>query len=352
MTALKKRKASYLRCKEEQGKLRNQLLALQQQLADLQAKQKGGETQEKQRLDAAVGLNSALKDAMEQQQLGVATAQGWVSRWVRNQDGNPMSDPICLGRERRERREVLLNMKDERLARGFRYVTARCQHLDTLKPHYSEEKFEDESGGFCFVRNEVIPFPGAQSMRKVFDAVKFTMNTLEICISEQLGHITLRDDYDTVNADSFISNYRLVSGLDSGVSTELNAVAFGQLFESFEESSGESYAVLTIDSVDHDDLHPYHPYECVRKMINGTVVLMAVPAKHHYKDRAQRLGRDTKDGSVLEEDTVDIVMLRSFFVKSCRPEFEVSDVTAQELRDNATRWGDVVLQSVRRIIYA
>lgn len=243
---------------------------------------------------------------------------------------------IRLGREWTERRETLLSMKDERLARGFRYVTARCQHLDALKPHFSEEKFEDVNGDFCCVRNEVIPFPGVQSMRKVFDAVKFTLDTLEISISEQLGHITVRDDYDAVEADSFTCNYRLSSGIDSGVTTELNAVAFGRYVEKPTAISKEPYAVMAIDSVDQDKLHPYHPQECVRKMLNGTVVLVEVP--------------NGVKGQVNTE--VEIVMLRSFYVKTCRPEFEVSDAVMKELRNTTTRWGEVVLETVRRIVYA
>ncbi|OWZ05942.1 hypothetical protein PHMEG_00021878 [Phytophthora megakarya] len=286
-----------------------------------------------------------MKNAVEHNQLGVAAAQSLVSQWLQGHSGNPMNVFIHLGQEWTERRQTLLDMKDERLARGFRYVSARCQHLDGLKPHFSEERFEDANGDFCCVRNEVIPFPGVQSMRKVFDAVKYTLNTLEISISEQLGHITVRDDYDVVETDSFICNYRLASGIDSGVTTELNAVAFGQYVENPSGLRKEPYAVVAIDSVDQDDLHPYHPHECVRKVINGTVVLIPVPCR-------KSSNRSTQTEEKNESDDVEIVMLRYFFVKTCRPEFEVSELVTQELRDTITRWGDVVLQAVRRIIYA
>ncbi|EGZ12143.1 hypothetical protein PHYSODRAFT_336607 [Phytophthora sojae] len=265
---------------------------LHQQLAHLQTKNDDGDTQR----DAALGLNSVLKGVVEQQQLGVASAQSLVSQWLQNQERNPMGFSIHLGREWAQRREVLLSMKDERIARGLRYVTAHCQHLDALRPHFSEERFEDASGDFCCVRNEVIPFPGVQSMRKVFDAVKFTLDTLEINISEQLGHITVRDDYDA------------------------NGVAFGHYFE---RSSEDPYAVLTIDSVDQDDLHPYHPHEHVRKKVTGD-----------------------------NNSDVTVVMLRSFFVKTCRPDFEVSEQATQELQDTVTGWGDDVFRAVRKIVYA
>ncbi|KAG3115727.1 hypothetical protein PI124_g5782 [Phytophthora idaei] len=243
----KKRKATYLRRKEEHDALQDQIQEIERQLTELRAKNDGGVTQ-LQVLIAAVGLNTTMKNAVEQQQLKVAMAQSSVSQWLQNQSVHPMNNFIHLGREWTERRETFLSMKDERLARGFRYVTARCQHLAALKPHLSEERFEDADGNFCCVHNEVIPFPGVQSMRKVFDAVKFTLDTLEISISEQLGHITVRDDYDVVGADSFICNYRLASGIDSGVTTELNALAFGQYVEHLSVVNGEPYAVVAIDS--------------------------------------------------------------------------------------------------------
>jgi hypothetical protein len=334
-----KRKATYLKRKEEQATLQDEVVRLQRQVADLQSeKDKGAQT-----LSESIDLNAALKDTLEQQRLAVATTQSLLSRQVRT--GNPLNIHIRLGRGWNERRETLQSMKDERLAQGFRYVTARFHHLDALQPHFSEERYEDAQGDYCCSRNEVIPFPGVGSMSKVFDAVKFTMNTLEISVSEQLGHITVRDDYDAVEADSFIANYRLASGIGSGVTLELNTVAFGQYIEDPSMFEGKPYGVLALDSVDQDDLHPYRHKECVRKVISGTVVLIPVP-------RRKSSTRKASSGKAGDDTDVDIVMLRSFFVKTCQPEFEVSETVNQELRDTSTRWGDVVLQTIRRIIYA
>ncbi|POM71711.1 Hypothetical protein PHPALM_11685 [Phytophthora palmivora] len=346
----KKRKATYLKQKEEQDSLQDQINILERLLDEFKAKKSG--TTQLEELCAAVGLNNAMKNAVQQHHLGVATAQSLISQWLQNHSGNPMDVFIHLGQEWPERRATLLQMKDGRLERGFRFVTARCQHLDALKPHLSEERFEDANGDFCCVRNEVIPFPGVQSMRKVFDAVKFTLNTLEISISEQLGHITVRDDYDVVETDSFICNYRLTSGIDSGVTTELNAVAFGQFVENPSVNCKEPYAVVAIDSVDQDDLHPYHPHKCVRKVINGTVVLIPVPCRSSKRFRDfTKIDPDVQTEESKDSGEVEIVMLRYFFAKTCHPEFEVSEFVTQELRDNITRWGDVVLQAKRKATY-
>ncbi|KAG3189826.1 hypothetical protein PC128_g11604 [Phytophthora cactorum] len=141
----KKRKATYLRRKEEHDALQDQIQEIERQLTELRAKNDGGVTQ-LQELIAAVGLNTTMKNAVEQQQLKVAMAQSSVSQWLQNQSVHPMNNFIHLGREWTERRETLLSMKDERLARGFRYVTAWCQHLAALKPHLSEERLKTQMG--------------------------------------------------------------------------------------------------------------------------------------------------------------------------------------------------------------
>ncbi|KAG7394908.1 hypothetical protein PHYBOEH_004465 [Phytophthora boehmeriae] len=347
----KKRKATYLVRKEERESLQTQIQTLQQQLQTLQH---DGATQ-RQDLDASVGQNAALRDAVDQQHFAVAGAQSLLSELLQSQKGNPMGMRIHLGREWTARRETLLAMKDERLARGFRYVTARCQHLAPLKPQFSEERFEDANGDFCCIRNEVVPFPGVESLKKVFDAVRFTVDTLEITISEQLGHITLRDDYDAVDDGSFVTNYRLTSKLDCGVTAELNNVAFGQYMESGIGFNEQRCAVVAIDSVDQDDLYPYHPHECLQKTIHGTLVLIPVTRKKACRPCKQTnsLESATDETSIVEDEKeVVIVMLRSFVTTTRRPHFEISEIALQELRDNATRWGNVVLQAIRRIIYS
>ncbi|KAG2946230.1 hypothetical protein PC117_g7808 [Phytophthora cactorum] len=215
----KKRKATYLRRKEEHDALQDQIQEIERQLTELRAKNDGGVTQ-LQELIAAVGLNTTMKNAVEQQQLKVAMAQSSVSQWLQNQS----------------------------------------------------------------------------SMRKVFDAIS---------IGDRQ-----RGDYGAERC-----------------------------------------------AMDQDDLHPYHPHECVRKVLNGTVVLIAVPRRRNDSpDKSvKEVSKKESPAEVedrLEDTDGEIVMMRNFFVKTCRPEFEVSEIVTQELRDNITWWGDVVLQAIKRIIYA
>ncbi|RLN74389.1 hypothetical protein BBJ28_00013724, partial [Nothophytophthora sp. Chile5] len=327
-------------------RLQDQVFELQRTLATLQVPASGSEEPLRSLLESA-SVNMMLKSEIQQRQLGLAASQSLLTDCLENQSGNPMALPIHLGREWSDRRAALQAVKDERLVRGYRYVMERCQHLDLLKPHYSEERFEDASGDFCCVRNEVIPFPGVQSLQKVFDALKFTLLNLEISISEQLGHITLREDYDTVEDDAFISNYRLVSNNTSGVTTELNAVLFGQYFESQARFGGRPCAILAVDSVDDDEVHPYNPRERVRKAITSTIVLTPVMCPKTSQNRPS----EATDGVAEDEEEVVVVMRRAAFVKTCRPAFDIPEVSLQELRDGITRWGDVITQAIREILY-
>lgn len=323
----KKRKATYLVRKEEQQALEKQVHALQQQL---QALQDGGEQQRRELLQS-LGLNAALRDAVDEQHSDVAEAQSLLSEWL--QRSRPATTRIHLGTDWRGRRETLLSMKDERLARGVRYVSARCRHLKPLRPQLSEERFEDDNGDFCCVRNEVIPLPGVQSLRKAFDAVRFTVDTMEISITEQLGQMTLRDDYDTVDEGAFITNYRLATTMESGMTSEANVVLFAQIVE-----GEEPYGIVAIDTVDQDDLHPYNLDECTQKEVHASVLLLPVK-----KTQSNQPGSD-------EDETV-IVVMRSYSVKACRPRFSISERAMQELRDSVSRWGDVVLEALRRAVY-
>jgi hypothetical protein len=60
------------------------------------------------------------------------------------------------------------------------------------------------------------------------------------------------------------------------VTTETNAVVFGQLFETGDTRLGdEPCAIVASDCVDEDDAFPYQPSQRVLKDVAGAVVLTA-----------------------------------------------------------------------------
>ncbi|KAG2502955.1 hypothetical protein BBI17_007909 [Phytophthora kernoviae] len=185
---------------------------------------------------------------------------------------------------------------------------------------------------------------GVESLEQVYNALIFYLTNMEISISERLGHITVRDDYDSIEGTAY--NSRIASTEDCGVTMEMNAVSFPQLFAKDELGVGVGpCAVLASDCVDEDELYPYNPSERVRKDVSGAVVLTVSRRKPKHKNKgvgATLLG---------EESEVVVTMQRAAFVKLHRPQFPVSAFALQELHEGIARWGDVMLKTVRSVVY-
>lgn len=115
-------------------------------------------------------------------------------------------------------------------------------------------------------------FPGVKSLKQVFGALLLSLNNAEINISERLGHLTVRDDYDCV--DGNIVNARILSTNDIGATIEVNSVMFAQFFGAEDGGFDETpCGIVVLDSVDEDELYPYEPSERIRKDISGAFVL-------------------------------------------------------------------------------
>lgn len=254
----------------------------------------------------------------------------------------PLYTHIRLGADWAERRRVLGEIKGQKLVNAVRYVNERSASLDVLKPHLSDERFEDSEGGYSCIRFEVIQFEGVESLKQVYDAAYFYFINMEISISERLGHTTVREDYSTI--DSSMSNFRMISDDESGVSTEVNSVSFGNLFEN-PDVPGEQMSVFISDCVDVDELYPYNPEKHVRKDISGTVVLTA-----HRRRRPQALKAAAGDSQDDEGELV-VVMRRAAFLRLHRPQFDVPPNVLVEMRERVSNWGDVMLKTIRDLVY-
>ncbi|KAG7377489.1 hypothetical protein PHYPSEUDO_011543 [Phytophthora pseudosyringae] len=71
------------------------------------------------------------------------------------------------------------------------------------QPQLSDERFETANGDTCCVIFQTIQLPGVKSPQQVYDALLFSVNNAEISISERLGHVTVRDDYEGVDGNIF-----------------------------------------------------------------------------------------------------------------------------------------------------
>ncbi|RLN97914.1 hypothetical protein BBJ28_00018512 [Nothophytophthora sp. Chile5] len=297
----KKRKATYLVRKEEKDALQEKLLALKAELAGLKAQTLTPEeaAQVGSLLRRSIAEYGTLRSAVQQQQLGIAN----IHSMLRLMGSEPQQS--------------------------------------------SEERFETADGDFCCVRFDRIQFEGVKSIQQVFEALRFYMINMEISISERLGHITVRDDYDRVGDRGF--NARVVSTESSGITTETNSVAFTRMFSEENLSCGgveEPCGVMTCDFVDEDELYPYRGSERVRKDVSGAVVLVPNRAK------GDNASQDPSDKNEAPAGELVVTMHRAVFIKLHRPQFAVSETALQDLHEGIARWGDVMLQTVRSIVYA
>ncbi|KAI9981086.1 hypothetical protein PInf_010495 [Phytophthora infestans] len=240
-STVKKRKPTYL---EEEQALKDEILELQAQVAVL--KTKGVSTGAAIAADPSQQQSTAkwkvLSNTIKSQQLG------------RTQYLHPLHSRIRLGKNWGERRATLMAMRESKLKGAYDYVMARSRFA--TDSHDSNEQYETDEGDICFVGNTVVKFPGVQSLEQVFEALCFYLTNMEISISETLGHITVREDYDMVEGSAY--NARIVSSDSNGISTESNTIVLMQLIREDDlRFGGEPCVVVASDCVDEDELYPY-----------------------------------------------------------------------------------------------
>lgn len=76
-----------------------------------------------------------------------------------------------------------------------------------------------DNGDVCFTLFQSLQLPGVQSLKRASIAVFFTLTNAEICISERLGHITVRDDYECAESSMFNARAVSTSGVRSSTAS-------------------------------------------------------------------------------------------------------------------------------------
>ncbi|KAF4027786.1 hypothetical protein GN244_ATG20576 [Phytophthora infestans] len=326
----KKRKATYVLRKEEQSALQQEVEQLESQVAVLKSH------------------SLPPEEAAKADPLHVANAQSLLSRCLGDQHTHLLYTRIRLTKDWSGKRATLRAIRAEKLRNAYEYIMARSSHSQPEKMQLSDERFESSQGDLCCVRFETIHFRGVESLDQVYNALIFYMTNMEISISERLGHITVRDDYDSIEGTAY--NSRIASTEECGVTTEMNAVSFPQLFADNELGLGvPACAIMAGHCVDEDELYPYNYVERMRKDVSGAVLLPASRRKvKHRGDK--RIGTATMPGE--EETELVVTMRRAAFVKLHKPTLPVSPFALQELYEGIARWGDVMLKTIRSVVYA
>ncbi|KAG7390808.1 hypothetical protein PHYPSEUDO_006630 [Phytophthora pseudosyringae] len=328
----KRRKLSHAERKEE---LEREMRLLQSGVAVLQTRHLPPQLmlQKDPVLRPAAAEYSTLMYSVHTQQLQVAKMQSALSQCLTDQHYYPLYSYISLAKDRKERRASLLAMRDHKIRKALEFVMAAGSANDPTKNQLSENQFENEEGDICCVRFETIQFPGVQSLQQVFDALSFYKNNMEIIISEQLGHLTIRDDDDSVDEEAL--HTRMISTNGDGITTEGNVVSFRAMIG--DGYHGEPCAIMVADSVDEDEKYPYLSHKRVRKDLSTAVVLT------ENKRHTNNFG--------LSEDTMVVTMQRASFYRVRRPEFPISFCEFENLRDAMAQWSEVMLKTMRGILY-
>lgn len=223
-------------------------------------------------------------------------------------------------------------MKQQKLATAEQYMRVRNKRRSLFKPHKTDSQCETEEEDYYCAHADVVHFKGAESARQAYDALIFTMANMEISVAEQLGDITVREDYDTLKDG--VANYRMRTWENPTIPQESNSVVFTQFFENQlydETSDGHGYGVMVLDFVDQDDLHPYSPNDNIRRDITVACVLSM------HQDP-------------LNNHESVVVIQRAAFAKIHSTTLITDESAMDTLRKGIAGWCDVCLSTMRSYV--
>ncbi|KAL4161119.1 hypothetical protein PRNP1_001674 [Phytophthora ramorum] len=278
-------------------------------------------------LEQAKAENTKMNQTARAQHLHIAEMQSAMSRCYGTQQTHPLYTRICLPKDWDQRRAMLVSIRDEKLRNAYNFVMDPRHYVDMDKTTYSDELFESAEGDFCGIRFETVQFPGVKSLQQVYDAAVYYLTNMEISITERLGHITVRDDYETI--DDSVYNARVLSMVCDNVTMETSSLLFPKL-----DPDGK-YGMVALDSIDEDELYPYDSAKRVRKDVSATVVFTA----------RRKPSTNGAEGELV------VTMRGAAFLRIHRPQFPMPEDALHELSTGVMAWGDVMLKTVRSIVY-
>ncbi|EGZ12162.1 hypothetical protein PHYSODRAFT_246855 [Phytophthora sojae] len=365
------KKPTYIVRKEKKAMLEAELVQLKQQV--LQLRRASGIPDaffmEKERLIAKAQDNDRLRAESRKQDMLLRNAHAILSaEYLMKRSESPIETFIHLTGDLKQRRAALVDIREMKLKQADDFITERSKFLPQISHWCQENKFESEEGHFYAEKMDNTPFHGARSVRQVFEALQFFFRNMEISISEMLGDITVREDDDSTASNSF-SNHRLVSTMAHGVKVEKNIVKFFQLVEPDVDDDNEgsaSYALVSTDSVDLDDMYPYVPDERIRMDINAamkfTEHFCKKPPNRKRKTRTRHplygnggfpYQQDPEEEEEAEDDEFErvVVLTRFFRVKLHHTEMDIPPHVLQEIRQGLACFSDTMVRSMHRVIF-
>jgi hypothetical protein len=242
----------------------------------------------------------------------------------------PLYSRIHLPADRAERRAILESLREVKIRRAIEVGLNRLWARDMSKPYRHHERRMLPDGACQSTYFEIQQFEGLQSVRQLYNALQFYHHNLEISVSEILGQMTLREDDHEDDASVF--NQVFVTTGELGGVEELNRVGFCQFYDSYPPHSGAQFGVITVNTVDEDDLYPYKPLERTHKV-----------AQHVYTMSEYR-----------KPDTGEliVVLMTCLFTTQPRPQFDIPVVVWNKLLENMPRWSLAMNKFLRESVAA
>lgn len=188
--------------------------------------------------------------------------------------GSPIHSEIRLTKDSESRRATLAAMKMHALQMGANFLRDRCPRIDPCKPIREDHGYEAPNGDFYATYFSRTQFEN--NVKKVFDILLCYFSSIEICVSEKLGNVTIREDDD--NLAPGVTQNRLISTTMGGLRMESNTVYFSHYEEGGSEPGHEhGYGLFVADFVDEDARNPYHPHERIRRDFSAVLELTSYP---------------------------------------------------------------------------
>ncbi|KAG1689824.1 hypothetical protein DVH05_001858 [Phytophthora capsici] len=333
--AKKKRKTTYDVRREQKLELTGQVENLQKQLEELKYRvlvQQGDAAKSNEQTAAS---NAVLQEFIQQQHLELANMQAMLAGHLQQNVNSlhPAQTVIRLGKDRVERHNVLVALKDKKLQEAKRFITARSQGLDPTATYNQEEHNKSPDGNFCQVIFENIAIEGA-SARDVFNAFIDVAQNAEIIMSEMFGSLTIRENSEADTRE--ISQMRLVTSTSQGTLVESNTVMFSEFIEEKDESCG----LVVGDFVNSDELYPYKPKERVRR--DTTTVFMV----RSFKKTSANKAKDSPTKA--SDDELVVVGTRWTCSKIQRNNMNLSADVLRELQESAVSFGDTMKKCIQQ----
>jgi hypothetical protein len=231
-----------------------------------------------------------------------------------------MKTYIRLPKDAKQRKAVLEEMKEFKLRRSAEVAMDRLHFFDPFKPYVHEERYATPDGNNHMKYLEIQQFEGLQSARQLFNALVYFYETMEISVTEMIGQLTLRTEYEPY--DPSVWNHHIVTTGDLGGQEELNLVGFAQFYDSYLPHNGAQFGIMALDTVDEDELYPYRPHERTHKDYQGAFAVC------EYRRP--------------ETNELVVVLKTCAFMIQLPPQFDQPAPVFEKLIENMPRWFHVM----------